>query len=72
ATAVCDIDQETVQRLKRFRFAKLKDNPHFYMVKVNKKTRKVELEVLFEDGEFEDVVESLPEDSPRYIVVSTK
>ncbi|KAG8966235.1 hypothetical protein FRC03_012246 [Tulasnella sp. 419] len=64
-----DIPQELKSSLRKFRFARHKGNAAF-IAKVNKQKLIIEEVEVLKEITIEDLVEELPESSPRYIVLS--
>ncbi|KAI8969278.1 hypothetical protein BDF20DRAFT_894190 [Mycotypha africana] len=70
ASATCDIDEALVQKIKDFRFAKYESGNAAFVLKIDKKSLKIEEEEVFDDISLEDLVEELPENTPRFIILS--
>ncbi|XP_022332901.1 glia maturation factor beta-like isoform X2 [Crassostrea virginica] len=66
---VCDIPEEVVERLKKFRFRKEK-NVAAIMLKVDKNSRKIVIEEDYEDCNIDELQAELPISQPRYLVIS--
>ncbi|RUP43222.1 hypothetical protein BC936DRAFT_137462 [Jimgerdemannia flammicorona] len=58
---ICDIDPKVLEKLKQFRFAKKSKGNAAYVF---------EEDEMYDDITMEDLVDVLPENSPRYIVLS--
>jgi len=59
-------------QLKKLRFAKPTQHVTAYVVKINRKDLRICEDEQFEDITIEELAEELPDDSPRYIVMSYK
>ncbi|CAM0137925.1 hypothetical protein VKS41_001146 [Umbelopsis sp. WA50703] len=66
----CDIDDDLVQKLKDFRFKKFSSGNAAFVLKVDKKNLKVVEDEEHDDISLEDLVEELPENAPRFIILS--
>ncbi|KAI8988672.1 Rho GTPase activation protein [Pilobolus umbonatus] len=66
----CDIDSELVQKLKEFRFAKYDKGNAAFVLKINPKTLMIIEDEVYDDISLEDLVDELPENTPRFIVLS--
>ncbi|XP_011455796.1 glia maturation factor beta-like [Crassostrea angulata] len=66
---VCEVPQEVVDKLKKFRFRKEK-NIAAIMLKVEKKTMKIIIEEEFDDCTIDELQAELPASQPRYLVIS--
>ncbi|ORY05239.1 glia maturation factor beta [Basidiobolus meristosporus CBS 931.73] len=71
-SVTCTIDDIVAKNVRKFRFAKTLENPSAYLIKIDRKKFLIEEDELFENIAFEDLVEEIPDDSPRYIVLSFK
>ncbi|XP_068436991.1 glia maturation factor beta [Clinocottus analis] len=69
--AVCDVDEELVKKVKKFRLRKETDNAAIVM-KIDKEKQLVILEEEHEDISLDDLRDILPERQPRFIVYSYK
>ncbi|KAI0072771.1 maturation factor [Panus rudis PR-1116 ss-1] len=65
-----DIPQELKQSLRKFRFARRNAGSAAMIVKINKQKLTMEEVEQFDDISIEDLAEELPENSPRYVVLS--
>lgn len=65
------MDEDLVQKLKKFRFRKETSNAAIIM-KIDKEKQEVVLEEEFEDISPEELKDELPERQPRFIVYSYK
>ncbi|KAF5330361.1 hypothetical protein D9619_005276 [Psilocybe cf. subviscida] len=71
ATVLVDIPQSIKDSLRKFRFARRKGNEiSAIVIKINKAKLIMEEDELFEDTTIEELAEELPENSPRYVVLS--
>ncbi|KAH9005117.1 hypothetical protein EDB86DRAFT_3071703 [Lactarius hatsudake] len=64
-----DIPQELKDSIRKFRFTRHKSNAAL-VVKINKPKLTMEEVERFDDISIEELVEELPENSPRYVVLS--
>ncbi|KAH6895046.1 hypothetical protein BKA70DRAFT_1246715 [Coprinopsis sp. MPI-PUGE-AT-0042] len=64
-----DIPDSLKQSLRKFRFAR-RNSTAAIVIKINKTTLSMEEVEQFEDITIEDLAEELPENSPRYVVLS--
>ncbi|KAI7901796.1 uncharacterized protein BX663DRAFT_512461 [Cokeromyces recurvatus] len=70
-TSTCEIDDELVQKIKNFRLAKYETGNTAFILKIDRQSLKiVEDEVYEENISLEDLVEELPENTPRFIILS--
>ncbi|KAI0372910.1 glia maturation factor beta [Pilatotrama ljubarskyi] len=65
-----DIPQELKTSLRKFRFARRNAGHAAMVVKINKQKLIMEEVEQFDDISIEDLAEELPENSPRYVVLS--
>ncbi|XP_034381284.1 glia maturation factor beta [Cyclopterus lumpus] len=68
---VCDVDEELVKKVKKFRLRKETDNAAIVM-KIDKEKQLVILEEEHADISLDDLRDILPERQPRFIVYSYK
>ncbi|KAI8074099.1 glia maturation factor gamma [Gongronella butleri] len=68
--STCDIDTALVEKLKEFRFKKYSSGNAAFVLKIDKKNLKIVEDEVHEDVSLEDLVEELPENVPRYVVLS--
>ncbi|XP_075049750.1 glia maturation factor beta [Mixophyes fleayi] len=68
---VCEVDEQLVEKLKKFRFRKETNNAAIIM-KIDKDRRLVVLEEEHEDISPDELKDELPERQPRFIVYSYK
>ncbi|XP_061700258.1 glia maturation factor beta [Syngnathoides biaculeatus] len=68
---VCDVDEDLVQKLKKFRLRKETNNAAIVM-KIDKDKQLVILEEEHEDISPDDLKDELPERQPRFVVYSYK
>ncbi|KAK9768876.1 hypothetical protein K7432_000106 [Basidiobolus ranarum] len=71
-SVTCSIDESVLKNVRKFRFAKTLENPSAYLIKIDRKKFLIEEDELFENIPLEDLIEEIPDDSPRYIVLSFK
>ncbi|KAI8388816.1 uncharacterized protein BYT42DRAFT_561335 [Radiomyces spectabilis] len=70
STSTCEIDPALLEKIKEFRFAKNSTGNAAFVLQIDRKQLKiVEVEVL-EDISIEELVEELPENTPRYVILS--
>jgi len=65
-----DIPQSIKDSLRKFRFARRNEGSAALIVKINKAKLIMEEVELFDNISVEDLAEELPENSPRYVVLS--
>ncbi|OBZ69345.1 Glia maturation factor beta [Grifola frondosa] len=65
-----DIPQELKTSLRKFRFARRNAGHAAIVVKINKQKLIMEEVEQFDDISIDDLAEELPENSPRYVVLS--
>ncbi|KAI0723990.1 maturation factor [Cerioporus squamosus] len=65
-----DIPQELKTSLRKFRFARRDAGHAAIVIKINKQKLVMEEVEQFDDISIEDLAEELPENSPRYVVLS--
>ncbi|KAF9079413.1 hypothetical protein BGX29_003719 [Mortierella sp. GBA35] len=66
----CDIDPALLTRLEAFRFAKRSEGNAALICKIDKNKLLIELDEDAEGLSLEDLAELLPENTPRYVVLS--
>jgi len=65
-----DVPQSIKDTLRKFRFARRNAGSAALIVKINKQKLVMEEVEQFDDISIEDLAEELPENSPRYVVLS--
>ncbi|PWN95797.1 glia maturation factor beta [Tilletiopsis washingtonensis] len=65
-----DIPTNLLERLKAFRMGKRSVGAAALVVKIDKKTLRMEIEEEFEGIALDELQEELPENSPRFVVMS--
>ncbi|KZP12569.1 glia maturation factor beta [Athelia psychrophila] len=65
-----DVPLEIKTALKNFRFKRRNQGSAALVIKINKKKLIMEEDELFDNISIEDLAEELPENSPRYVVLS--
>jgi len=65
-----DIPQSLKDSLRKFRFARRNEGSAALVVKINKQKLLMEEVEQFDDISIEDLAEELPENSPRFVVLS--
>ncbi|KAI9478880.1 MAG: glia maturation factor beta [Benjaminiella poitrasii] len=70
ASSTCDIDESLVQKIKEFRFAKYDTGNAAFVLKIDKKSLKIVEDEVHDNISIEDLVEDLPENTPRFIILS--
>ncbi|PVV03317.1 hypothetical protein BB560_002205, partial [Smittium megazygosporum] len=71
-STVCKIDKAVLDGVRKSYSAKIGDNFNVFIAKIDKKDLLVVPEETLSDATLEDVIDSLPEDSPRYLTLSFK
>merc|ERR1711935_1031552 len=66
---ICHISDEIVKAAKKVRFIK-GDHSCCLVMKIDKNTREVVVDEIIEDTPWEEIVEELPERSPRFLAYS--
>ncbi|KAI0636727.1 glia maturation factor beta [Trametes polyzona] len=69
-SSTVDIPQELKASLRKFRFARRNAGHAAMVVKINKQKLTMEEVEQFDDISIEDLAEELPENSPRYVLLS--
>ncbi|PPQ66206.1 hypothetical protein CVT26_011065 [Gymnopilus dilepis] len=70
ATALVDIPQEVKDALRKFRFKRRSEGSAAIVIKINKAKLVMEEVEQFDNISIEELAEELPENSPRYVVLS--
>ncbi|KAG2221137.1 hypothetical protein INT45_004446, partial [Circinella minor] len=70
SASTCEIDADLEQKLKEFRFAKYSSGNAAFVLQIDRKQLKIVEDEVYDDISIEDLVEELPENSPRYIILS--
>ncbi|KAJ8598048.1 glia maturation factor beta [Rhizopogon salebrosus TDB-379] len=70
ATRIVDIDEDVTKALRKFRFQRRSQGHAAIVIKINKVTLKMVVDDEYDDISIEDLVEELPRNSPRYVVLS--
>ncbi|CEP15120.1 hypothetical protein [Parasitella parasitica] len=70
ATSTCEIDDALVQKIKDFRFAKYESGNAAFVLQIDRKTLKIVEDKVHDDISLEDLIEELPENTPRFIILS--
>ncbi|KAJ2520181.1 hypothetical protein H4217_002223 [Coemansia sp. RSA 1939] len=70
ASVTCTIAPEVLEDLNKFRLKKSSDSMQVYVAKIDRDSHTVIHDETFEDISFDELIEELPDDSPRYVVVS--
>ncbi|KAI9362403.1 hypothetical protein BD770DRAFT_382522, partial [Pilaira anomala] len=70
STSTCEIDADLVEKIKQFRFAKYESGNAAFVLQIDRKTLKIIEDEVYDDISLEDLVEELPENTPRFIVLS--
>ncbi|CAO3615934.1 unnamed protein product [Cunninghamella echinulata] len=68
--STCDIDPALVEKIKQFTFQKFSSGNAAFVLKIDKKKLLIEEDEVYENISVEDLVEELPENTPRYIILS--
>ncbi|PPQ91413.1 hypothetical protein CVT25_014301 [Psilocybe cyanescens] len=69
-TVLVDIPQEVKDSLRKFRFKRRSQGSAAIVIKINKAKLVLEEVEQFDDITIEELAEELPENSPRYVVLS--
>ncbi|KAF4615420.1 hypothetical protein D9613_002575 [Agrocybe pediades] len=69
-TVLVDIPQEVKDSLRKFRFKRRSQGSAAIVIKINKAKLVMEEVEQFDDISIEELAEELPENSPRYVVLS--
>ncbi|KAF9444747.1 glia maturation factor beta [Macrolepiota fuliginosa MF-IS2] len=69
-SSTVDIPQDIKDALRKFRFAKRSKGSAAIVIKINKAKLIMEEVEQFDDISIEELAEELPENSPRYVVLS--
>ncbi|KAH9484439.1 Glia maturation factor beta [Psilocybe cubensis] len=69
-TVLVDIPQEVKDSLRKFRFKRRSQGSAAIVIKINKAKLVMEEVEQFDDVTIEELAEELPENSPRYVVLS--
>ncbi|OBZ89583.1 Glia maturation factor gamma [Choanephora cucurbitarum] len=69
-TSTCEIDPELVEKINQFRFAKYKSGNAAFVLQIDRKTLKIVEEEVYENTPIEELVEELPENTPRFVILS--
>ncbi|GAA5794954.1 hypothetical protein HPULCUR_009768 [Helicostylum pulchrum] len=70
ATSTCEIDADLIQKIKDFRFAKNESGNAAFVLQIDRKTLKIVEDEVYDDISLEDLIEELPENTPRFIILS--
>ncbi|KAG0202133.1 hypothetical protein BGX28_005275 [Mortierella sp. GBA30] len=69
-SSTCDIDPHLVEKLEAFRFAKRSQGNAALICKIDKNKLLIQEDEELESVTMDDVAEMLPENTPRYVVLS--
>ncbi|CAG8600135.1 9829_t:CDS:2 [Gigaspora margarita] len=70
-SSTCEVDPELLEKLRKFRFGKKSQKgTSAFVLKIDMAKLLVIEDVLYDDISLEDLIEELPENTPRYIVLS--
>ncbi|KAI8072168.1 uncharacterized protein B0P05DRAFT_573098 [Gilbertella persicaria] len=69
-TSTCEIDADLVKKLDNFRFAKYESGNAAFVLQIDKKSLKIIEDEVYDNISIEDLVEELPENTPRFIILS--
>ncbi|CAO3624369.1 unnamed protein product [Mucor hiemalis] len=70
ATSTCEISPELVQKIKDFRFAKYESGNAAFVLQIDRKTLKIVEDEVHDNISLEDLIEELPENTPRFVILS--
>ncbi|CDH55718.1 predicted protein [Lichtheimia corymbifera JMRC:FSU:9682] len=68
--STCDIDPALVEKIKQFRFAKYSSGNAAFVLQIDRKQLQIVEDEVYDNISIEDLVEELPENSPRFIILS--
>ncbi|KAI7884529.1 glia maturation factor beta [Lichtheimia hyalospora FSU 10163] len=68
--STCDIDPALVDKIKQFRFAKYSSGNAAFVLQIDRNELKIVEDEVHDNISIEDLVEELPENSPRFIILS--
>ncbi|XP_016964554.1 glia maturation factor beta [Drosophila biarmipes] len=68
---ICDISNEVLEELKKFRFSKSKNNAAL-ILKVDREKQSVVLDEFIDDISVDELQETLPGHQPRYVIYTYK
>ncbi|CDS12905.1 hypothetical protein LRAMOSA05089 [Lichtheimia ramosa] len=68
--STCDIDPALVDKIKQFRFAKYSSGNAAFVLQIDRKELQIVEDEVYDNISIEDLVEELPENSPRFIILS--
>ncbi|ORY93821.1 glia maturation factor beta-like protein [Syncephalastrum racemosum] len=69
-SSTCDISPELVEKIKEFRFAKYSSGNAAFVLQIDRKKLEIVEDEVHDNISVEDLVEELPENSPRFIILS--
>ncbi|KAG2157240.1 hypothetical protein DEU56DRAFT_750395 [Suillus clintonianus] len=70
AARTVDINEDVTKALRKFRFQRRSQGHAAIVIKINKSALKMAVDEEYDDISIEDLVEELPRNSPRYVVLS--
>ncbi|KAI9500712.1 hypothetical protein GGI25_003912 [Coemansia spiralis] len=70
ASVTCTIEPSVLEDVKKFRLKKPSESLQVYVAKIDRDSQTVVHDETFESIGFDELVEELPEDAPRYVIVS--
>ncbi|CAG8496991.1 7280_t:CDS:2 [Funneliformis caledonium] len=69
-SSTCEVDPKVLEKLRKFRFSKNSKGSAAFVLKIDRENLLVIEDELYDNITLEELVEELPENSPRYIVLS--
>ncbi|KAJ2355664.1 hypothetical protein IWW50_006695 [Coemansia erecta] len=72
ASVTCTISKQVVEDVKKCRLSNPSADMLAYIAKIDPQSKEVVKDGQFDEISFEDLSEELPEDTPRYVVLSYK
>ncbi|OZJ03319.1 hypothetical protein BZG36_02269 [Bifiguratus adelaidae] len=69
-TQTCEIDPAALEKLRQFRFKKASKGNAAVVFKIDRQKLLIEEDEEHDDITLEDLVEELPENTPRYVILS--
>ncbi|GES85718.1 histone H4-like [Rhizophagus clarus] len=69
-TSTCEVDSQVLEKLRKFRFSKSSKGNAAFVLKIDREKLLVVEDEQYDNISLEELIEELPENSPRYIVLS--
>ncbi|OAD69025.1 hypothetical protein PHYBLDRAFT_150023 [Phycomyces blakesleeanus NRRL 1555(-)] len=70
SSSTCEIDSQLLEKIKKFRFAKYSSGNAAFVLQIDRKQLKIVEEEVYDAVSLEELIEELPENSPRFIILS--